>query len=473
MWRETGRYGGWPANHGIWSWGDEILVGFTAGVLKTDDMTRHPIDRSAGERHVLSRSLDGGRTWRLEEPAALQPPPRPERRAVTGEPLRLPALQTLAGPIDFTAPGLALTFRAAHGTAGAWLFASTDRGRTWQGPYAVPAFDAPGLDPRTDYLVLGRHELLVGMTALKTNGKEGRPFTMRTRDGGLTWERLGWIGPETDGYRIMPATLLAAEARRTGAPVHGHPPPRGTGLQPRGLPQRRWRRDVARDGRRRRRHGPRQSRQPRPPRRRPAVLRLRLPRRTVRDARRGECATTARRGRRRVRCARAQPTGTSATRARSCGRTAAWCRSTTTTTRRARSATSPRQSGNHRRQTAFVIRPSASVNPQTLPTVDVRLRSADLQVGGRHAPNMEPPMNRRSFLTHSAAALAASTLPTQLHGQQPAARRRRRRVHCRCPSTASSTSRSGGSPVTTAAGLRTTGCGSGATRSRSASATGS
>ncbi|AMY11748.1 putative neuraminidase (sialidase) [Luteitalea pratensis] len=205
VWREPGRYGGWPANHGIWSWGDEILVGFTAGVLKTDDMTRHPIDRSAGERHVLSRSLDGGRTWRLEEPATLQPP-RPERRAVTGEPLRLPALQPLARPIDFTAPGLALTFRTAHGTTGAWLFASTDRGRTWQGPYAVPAFDTPGLDPRTDYLVLGRHELLVGMTALKTNGKEGRPFALRTRDGGLTWERLGWIGPETDGFRIMPAT---------------------------------------------------------------------------------------------------------------------------------------------------------------------------------------------------------------------------------------------------------------------------
>ena len=221
VWREPGRYGGWPANHGIWNWGDEILVGFTAGVLKTDDMTRHPIDRSAGERHVLSRSLDGGRTWRLEEPVALQPPPRPERRAITGEPLRLPALQKLASPIDFTTPGLALTFRAAHGTAGAWLFVSTDRGRTWQGPSAVPAFDAPGLDPRTDYLVLGRHELLVGMTALKTNGKEGRPCAMRTRDGGLTWERLGWIGPETDGYRIMPATVSLSASAEASADKGG------------------------------------------------------------------------------------------------------------------------------------------------------------------------------------------------------------------------------------------------------------
>lgn len=210
VWRQAGRYGGWPANHGIWSWGDEVLVGFTAGVLKTGDPMRHPIDRSAGEQHVLSRSLDGGRTWQVEEPATLQPPPRPERRAITGEPLRLPPVQTLAAPLDFTDPGLALTFRAAHGAPGAWLFVGHDRGRRWTGPFHVPAFDASGLDPRTDYLVVGPRELLVFMTALKSNGKEGRPLTIRTRDGGLTWERLGWIGPETSGFRIMPATVAIA-----------------------------------------------------------------------------------------------------------------------------------------------------------------------------------------------------------------------------------------------------------------------
>ena len=211
VWRESGRYGGWPANHGIWSWGDELLVGFTAGVLKTGDPNRHPIDRSAGEQHVLARSLDGGRTWHVETPPALQPPARPERRARTGEPLTLPALQSLDEPIDFTAPGLALTFRAAHGTAGAWMFAGHDRGRRWTGPYAIPSLDTKGFDPRTDYVVLGRHDLLVLLTAMKTNGREGRPVAIRTRDGGRTWTRLGWIGPETDGYRIMPATVRIAE----------------------------------------------------------------------------------------------------------------------------------------------------------------------------------------------------------------------------------------------------------------------
>ncbi|BCS34718.1 hypothetical protein TBR22_A39440 [Luteitalea sp. TBR-22] len=213
VWREPGRYGGWPANHGMWAWDDELLVGFTAGVLKTGDPNRHPIDRAAGEQHVLARSLDGGRSWAFEAPQALQPPPRPERRAVTGEPLVLPTPSRVAAPIDFSAPGLALTFRAAHGTAGAWLFVSRDRGRQWAGPYGVPSLDTPGFDPRTDYLVVDRHTLLVGMTAFKSDGKEGRPVMLRTRDGGQTWERLGWIGPETSGFRIMPATVTLGGRR--------------------------------------------------------------------------------------------------------------------------------------------------------------------------------------------------------------------------------------------------------------------
>ncbi|MGH8021277.1 MAG: hypothetical protein ACREIA_23950, partial [Opitutaceae bacterium] len=33
---EKDRFGGWPANNGIWSWGDEIAVGFTRAWFKHD-----------------------------------------------------------------------------------------------------------------------------------------------------------------------------------------------------------------------------------------------------------------------------------------------------------------------------------------------------------------------------------------------------------------------------------------------------
>src|SRR6516165_10917130 len=64
---EEGRFAGWPANHGIWSWGNEILVGFSRGYYK--DLGRfHHIDREKPEEFLLARSRDGGETWSLEEP---------------------------------------------------------------------------------------------------------------------------------------------------------------------------------------------------------------------------------------------------------------------------------------------------------------------------------------------------------------------------------------------------------------------
>lgn len=211
-WRKPGRYGGWPANHGIWSWGEEIVCGCTQGAMRDGDPNRHPIDRSKPEDHALLRSRDGGRTWTSEVPAALTPPPRPERVEAEGLTPVIPTAGVLDTPIDFTAPGLALTFRKAHDRPGAWLFVSRDRAQSWAGPWHVPAIDCPTYDPRTDYIVAGPRELLVFITAMKQNGREGRPVTLRTRDGGLSWERLGWIGPEPAGYRIMPATISIGEA---------------------------------------------------------------------------------------------------------------------------------------------------------------------------------------------------------------------------------------------------------------------
>src|SRR5882672_9203841 len=74
VYQEAGRFGGWPANHGIWSWGNEIVVGFEAGFFK-DKAQGHAIDYARPAEHVLARSLDGGETWTIERPAGLRPPP--------------------------------------------------------------------------------------------------------------------------------------------------------------------------------------------------------------------------------------------------------------------------------------------------------------------------------------------------------------------------------------------------------------
>src|SRR6478752_858126 len=70
IYHHKGRFGGWPANHGIWSWGDEILVGFSAGYHKDNGPERHNIDHDRPEEHLLARSKDGWLTWQIEDPAA-------------------------------------------------------------------------------------------------------------------------------------------------------------------------------------------------------------------------------------------------------------------------------------------------------------------------------------------------------------------------------------------------------------------
>src|SRR5690242_8429276 len=57
VYREEGRFAGWPANHGIWSWGDEVLVGFSRGTYK-DRGRFHHIDHDRPEEFLLARSRD-------------------------------------------------------------------------------------------------------------------------------------------------------------------------------------------------------------------------------------------------------------------------------------------------------------------------------------------------------------------------------------------------------------------------------
>ncbi len=208
VYREPGRFAGWPANHGIWIWGDEILVGFSRGYYK-DHGESHHIDREKPEEFVLARSKDGGETWAMELP---QPPgalvgTRGMRHGLVppGIPEEHPT--DLTTPMDFSAPGFALTLRMESPDAGVSRFYySTDRGHAWRGPYRFPLLGQKGVMARTDYLATGSSDCLVGLTAEKSGGKEGRPFCARTSDGGLTWSFLSYIGPEPGGYAIMPST---------------------------------------------------------------------------------------------------------------------------------------------------------------------------------------------------------------------------------------------------------------------------
>jgi hypothetical protein len=208
VFKEDGRFGGWPANHGIWSWGDEILVGFEAGYFQNTDRG-HAIDYTRPAEHVLARSLDGGRTWTIERPVGLKPPPSVKIAGVPAgeggrEPIESP------GGIDFAHPDFVFTARMANIHVGpSRFYYSYDRGRTWEGPFVLPDFGQPGIAARTDYLVEGPRTLTMFVTAAKSNEREGRVIATRTSDGGKTWQMLGFVTPEPDEteFAIMPSTV--------------------------------------------------------------------------------------------------------------------------------------------------------------------------------------------------------------------------------------------------------------------------
>ncbi len=222
VFREEGRFAGWPANYGIWSWGDEIAVGFTLGYMNVHGGF-HARDKEKPFVGMQARSLDGGRTWKVGEASHRTPGNRglsadEHMRPDLGVGMALEdeeALPPCPGGVNFTHRDFALMCARSGLTAGArsWFYISYDRCKTWEGPYRLPMFGQTGIAARTNYLIDGPQECTLFLTTAKANGHEGRVFSACTKDGGSTFEFASWIGPEPEGFAIMPASVRITKSR--------------------------------------------------------------------------------------------------------------------------------------------------------------------------------------------------------------------------------------------------------------------
>lgn len=206
---QPGRFNGWPANGGIWRWGQEILVSFNHGVYRYYGYT-HNIDQSQPMAIAFARSEDGGESWQFE---------------VMDDLYSRPAQPIPEAGFDFGHPGFALRVgRPAVGISGDTFVVSYDRGHTWQGPYAFPDMGCP-LTSRTCYEVRGpqRMDLYASWQdpALAHFSFSDQSFILRTEDGGRTWRKLPNM---TDAHAraVMPdvvrtpqGALVAALRRKT------------------------------------------------------------------------------------------------------------------------------------------------------------------------------------------------------------------------------------------------------------------
>ncbi len=211
VYKQAGHFAGWPANYGIWSWGNEILVGFEAGLFhfRAPGEHEHSIDYNNPSEHLLARSMDGGETWSLEKPPSLLAPPGTKVAGVPTEPGGK-AVTDCPGGFDFKNPNFVATFRMADINIGpSRFYFSEDRGKNFDGPYEVPDFGQKGIAARTDYLIDGKHDLTVFLTAAKSNGHEGRIIVVRTSDGGKSWKFLAYVTPEPEGddHAIMSSSV--------------------------------------------------------------------------------------------------------------------------------------------------------------------------------------------------------------------------------------------------------------------------
>ncbi|MHC4192408.1 MAG: exo-alpha-sialidase [Planctomycetota bacterium] len=207
---ESGRFCGWPANNGVWTWGDEILVGFHQADYVAKDCS-HSIGDNG--RNLLARSLDGGQTWKVEDPDNF---PGDGGKAVASP-----------GNINFAHPDFAMRCGTSE------FFISYNRGRKWEGPYKFPEFGLNRrLTSRTDYIVNGKKDCLVFLSAKEPRVEaavQDRAFCARTADGGRTFEFLSWMTGEPFKIRsVMPSTvrcgknhLVSAMRRRLDVDISG------------------------------------------------------------------------------------------------------------------------------------------------------------------------------------------------------------------------------------------------------------
>ena len=200
---KEGRFAAWPAKHGIWTWDNEIMVGFTEARHK--ETTGHTLDRITS-RIKYARSQDGGLTWVIEDGYEHGQTGWSFNNQLPDDKAEAPL--DLKESIDFKHPDFAMTFlRANNSTGPSHFYYTYDRGKLWKGPFSFPNLDTRGVATRTDYIIDGKHELVAFITVAKSNEREGRIACVKTSDGGITWERVSWIGPEPEGWDIMSSSL--------------------------------------------------------------------------------------------------------------------------------------------------------------------------------------------------------------------------------------------------------------------------
>lgn len=183
-------YAGWPANHGAWQWGDELLVGFLCGPHAPIGHRTHNIERPY--RKLLARSLDGGDSWSTEEPnvefsaAAVHPAPAFD---LDEHIIRVCGVYDTGGEDCDPRGG---------------FYISADRGKSWQGAFAFAGLEAD-FNGMTSHCT-SRTRVVDGLVYLSVASRH-------------TWGSDSTFAAEHDGERFRLKSVVLADDCRAVMPA--------------------------------------------------------------------------------------------------------------------------------------------------------------------------------------------------------------------------------------------------------------
>ena len=199
-------FAGWPFNHGFKAFSDdELLVSFSRGpcnYASRYDMGHHVVDARGGE-YVTMRSTDGGMTWSPDSLRSLGTRQDIER------PLYMKPEAAPAEPYDWRSPDFFLT--AGFGIPPdrdqdiGYIQYTRDRGRTWEGPYRMPAFDFAWVQVKPDYILRPDGVVLLFVTVgIGDSAARNRIVAVyASSDAGLSWNYLSSIIAESPDRRFV------------------------------------------------------------------------------------------------------------------------------------------------------------------------------------------------------------------------------------------------------------------------------
>ena len=222
VFRKSGEYAGWPANYGIWNWGDEIVTGFTLGSHSTDGGF-HYRNKDQPFKTMQTRSIDGGLTWETIQ----APLDAPGNVAISADEhmnlglgpvhLRTNPPKTFDEEFDFSKPDFAILMARTgiRGTCESYFYITKDRCKNWLGPFSFPMFGLGGVAARTDIVSHQSHSnrCILLLTATKPDGDQGRVFCAETRDAGQSFQFLSWLREFPEGIENMPSTVRLSTGR--------------------------------------------------------------------------------------------------------------------------------------------------------------------------------------------------------------------------------------------------------------------